>query len=139
MGRSGARERQVRARFFRPARARAPHPEGARVGAHRHRDAPGGRARRARRNQRGKRARRNRCAHRSHPRKKTLDARSQIEGCERRMKRSYAGWIFVAPALMAIAAFFVVPVVAALAMSFTDFDIYALADIANLRFVGLEN
>src|SRR5262249_29872815 len=43
------------------------------------------------------------------------------------------------PALTAIAVFFVVPVVAALAMSFTDFDIYALADLANLRFVGLEN
>lgn len=55
------------------------------------------------------------------------------------MKTSVAGWIFVAPALAAIAVFFVVPVVAALAMSFTDFDIYALADIGNLRFVGLDN
>ena len=53
--------------------------------------------------------------------------------------RSLAGWIFVAPALIAIAVFFVVPVVAALAMSLTDFDIYALADLANLRFVGLDN
>jgi multiple sugar transport system permease protein len=55
------------------------------------------------------------------------------------MKRSRAGWLFAAPALMAIAVFFVVPVVAALAMSATDFDIYALADLHNLRFVGLEN
>lgn len=55
------------------------------------------------------------------------------------MKTSVAGWIFVAPALAAIAVFFVVPVLAALAMSFTDFDIYALADIGNLRFVGLDN
>lgn len=55
------------------------------------------------------------------------------------MKRSAAGWLFVAPALVAIAVFFVVPVFAALAMSFTDFDLYALADLANLRFVGLEN
>ncbi len=50
-----------------------------------------------------------------------------------------AGWVFVAPALIAIAVFFVVPVAAALVLSFTDFDIYALADIANLRFVGLDN
>ncbi len=55
------------------------------------------------------------------------------------MKASHAGWLFVAPALAAIAVFFVVPVAAALAMSFTDFDIYALADIDNLRIVGLDN
>ncbi|HTT13970.1 MAG TPA: sugar ABC transporter permease [Burkholderiaceae bacterium] len=55
------------------------------------------------------------------------------------MKRSAAGWLFVAPALVAIAVFFVVPVVGALAMSFTDFDIYALADLRNLRFVGIDN
>jgi multiple sugar transport system permease protein len=53
--------------------------------------------------------------------------------------RSLAGWIFAAPALIAIAVFFAVPVAAALAMSLTDFDIYALADLANLRFVGLGN
>jgi multiple sugar transport system permease protein len=40
---------------------------------------------------------------------------------------------------MAIALFFVMPVFAALALSLTDFDIYALADRANLRFVGLDN
>ena len=55
------------------------------------------------------------------------------------MKRRLAGWIFIAPAMIAIAVFFVVPVVAALAMSFTDFDIYALADLRNLRFIGLTN
>ena len=55
------------------------------------------------------------------------------------MKRRLAGWVFIAPAMIAIAVFFVVPVVAALAMSFTDFDIYALADLRNLRFIGLTN
>ena len=55
------------------------------------------------------------------------------------MKRSRAGWLFAAPALVAIAVFFVVPVVAALVMSATDFDIYALADLRNTRFVGLAN
>ena len=55
------------------------------------------------------------------------------------MNVSRAGWLFVAPAMLAIAVFFVVPVAAALAMSFTDFDIYALADLRNLRFIGLTN
>ena len=55
------------------------------------------------------------------------------------MKPATAGWVFVSPAVLAIAVFFAVPVVAALAMSFTDFDIYALADLKNLRFVGLAN
>jgi len=55
------------------------------------------------------------------------------------MKPSRAGWLFAAPALLAIAVFFVVPVVAALVMSATDFDIYALADLRNTRFVGLGN
>lgn len=50
-----------------------------------------------------------------------------------------AGWVFAAPALLVIALFFGVPVLAALALSFTDFDIYALADTANLRFVALDN
>jgi multiple sugar transport system permease protein len=55
------------------------------------------------------------------------------------VKPSRAGWLFAAPALIAIGVFFVVPVVAALVMSATDFDIYALASLHNLRFVGLEN
>ncbi len=50
-----------------------------------------------------------------------------------------AAWCFVAPALIAIAVFFFLPVAAALVMSLTDFDIYALADLRNLRFVGLRN
>ena len=55
------------------------------------------------------------------------------------MKAAAAGWLFVTPALVAIGVFFFLPVVAALAMSFTDFDIYALADLGNLRVVGLQN
>jgi multiple sugar transport system permease protein len=48
-------------------------------------------------------------------------------------------WWFVAPALLVIAVFFFLPVFAALAISLTDFDIYALADSRNLRIVGLRN
>jgi multiple sugar transport system permease protein len=50
-----------------------------------------------------------------------------------------AGRLFVAPALLVIGVFFFLPVLAALAVSFTDFDIYALADLGNLRLVGLQN
>jgi multiple sugar transport system permease protein len=50
-----------------------------------------------------------------------------------------AAWGFVGPALLAIATFFVLPVLAALALSVTDFDLYALADLRNLRFVALDN
>jgi len=53
--------------------------------------------------------------------------------------RRSAAWWFVAPALLVIGVFFFLPVVAALALSFTDFDIYALADPRNLRVVGLRN
>jgi multiple sugar transport system permease protein len=46
---------------------------------------------------------------------------------------------FLAPALLAIAVFFFVPVIAAFFLGFTDFDIYAVADLANLRWIGLRN
>ena len=55
------------------------------------------------------------------------------------MKPAGAAWLFVAPALLVIGVFFFLPVLAALAMSFTDFDIYALADLGNLRLVGVQN
>ncbi|MGH9808866.1 MAG: carbohydrate ABC transporter permease, partial [Terriglobia bacterium] len=55
------------------------------------------------------------------------------------MKRNWTAWVFVAPALIVIAVFFFLPVLAGFALSFTDFDIYALADIGNLRFVGVAN
>jgi multiple sugar transport system permease protein len=50
-----------------------------------------------------------------------------------------AGLLFAAPALAALALFFVLPVAAGLLLSLTDFDLYALADRANLRFVALAN
>ena len=55
------------------------------------------------------------------------------------MRFERAAWWFVAPALLVIGVFFFLPVFAALVMSLTDFDIYALADLRNLRFVGLSN
>ena len=53
--------------------------------------------------------------------------------------RTSPGLALAAPALAALAVFFFVPVLAAFALSLTDFDVYALADAANLRFVGLRN
>ena len=55
------------------------------------------------------------------------------------MSQERAAWGFVAPALVALGLFFFLPVAAALLLSFTDFDIYAVADLGNLRFVGLDN
>ncbi|HET6340680.1 MAG TPA: sugar ABC transporter permease [Gemmatimonadota bacterium] len=49
------------------------------------------------------------------------------------------GWLFVSPALLTIGLFFLLPVVAALLLSFTDFDIYALRTLENARIVGLDN
>ena len=50
-----------------------------------------------------------------------------------------SAWAFLAPALALIAVFFFLPVLAALLLSFTDFDIYALGDLDRLRFVGFAN
>jgi multiple sugar transport system permease protein len=52
---------------------------------------------------------------------------------------SRTAWLLAGPALALIGVFFFVPVLAALALSLTDFDIYALADFRNLRFIGLRN
>ena len=56
---------------------------------------------------------------------------------ERVQKR--AAWWFLAPALTLIGVFFVVPILAGLVMSFTDFDLYALGSPETVRFVGMGN
>jgi multiple sugar transport system permease protein len=48
-------------------------------------------------------------------------------------------YLFIAPALALIAVFFVLPVAASFLLSLTDFDIYAVADTANLRVIGARN
>jgi multiple sugar transport system permease protein len=55
------------------------------------------------------------------------------------MNRQRAAWLFLAPALLVLGVFFLLPVIAALVLSLTDYDLYALADIRNLRFVALSN
>ena len=55
------------------------------------------------------------------------------------MKSARAGWVFASPALIVLGLFFALPVLAAFCLSFSDFDLYALADLRNLRFAGLHN
>jgi multiple sugar transport system permease protein len=55
------------------------------------------------------------------------------------MNPQRAAWLFLAPALLVLGVFFLLPVIAALLLSLTDYDLYALADIRNLRFVALQN
>jgi multiple sugar transport system permease protein len=57
----------------------------------------------------------------------------------RRWCRAQAGFWFVVPALSLIGVFFFLPVGASALLSLTDFDIYAVASRANLRFVGAAN
>lgn len=56
-----------------------------------------------------------------------------------RVREARAGWAMSSPALAAITLFFVFPAIASLFLSFTDFDIYALANLDNLRLVGFQN
>ncbi len=53
--------------------------------------------------------------------------------------RTAAAWIFLSPAIGVIGIFFVIPVLAAFVLSFTDFDIYALGNWDYIRFVGFQN
>ncbi len=55
------------------------------------------------------------------------------------MREISPGHVFVAPAMIVLSVFFLMPVLGALVMSFTDFDLYALADLKNLRFIWLGN
>lgn len=49
------------------------------------------------------------------------------------------GYMFLAPAMLILGLFFFLPILASLLLSLTDFDIYALADSDNARWVGWSN
>ena len=66
-------------------------------------------------------------------------ARRPPTGVSTGQANARVGWLFLAPALILIAVFFFIPVAAALLLSFTDFDIYAVGDFDNARFIGLQN
>ncbi|BBD81284.1 carbohydrate ABC transporter permease [Aerosticca soli] len=55
------------------------------------------------------------------------------------MNTHRAAWLFLAPAGLVLGVFFLLPVLGALLLSLTDYDLYALADWHQLRFVGLHN
>jgi multiple sugar transport system permease protein len=61
-----------------------------------------------------------------------------VKGSSER-RQHLAGWLFVSPALVLIAVYFFVPVIAGLLLSFTDFDIYAIGRPDSARLVGLGN
>lgn len=50
-----------------------------------------------------------------------------------------APYLLVGPAVAALAVGFALPVAIALGLSFTDFDLYGIADASTVRFVGLAN
>jgi multiple sugar transport system permease protein len=50
-----------------------------------------------------------------------------------------AALVFLAPALLVIGLFFLLPIGASVLLSLTDFDIYALGDLGNARLVGFRN
>lgn len=50
-----------------------------------------------------------------------------------------AALLFLAPAIVLLVVFFFAPVLAGLALSLTDFDLYTIGDTNNLRFVALHN
>ena len=54
-------------------------------------------------------------------------------------KRRRAAWTFVAPALLLMGVFFVIPVASGLLLSLTDFDVYAIGSPSQARLVGLAN
>ena len=54
-------------------------------------------------------------------------------------RQERAAILFATPALLVILLVFVAPAAAALLLSVTDYDIYALADSSNVRFVGFGN
>lgn len=50
-----------------------------------------------------------------------------------------AAILFLAPSIVLLSVFFFAPVIAGFALSVTDFDLYSIGDIHNLRFVALRN
>jgi len=54
-------------------------------------------------------------------------------------RNTITAYFFLAPALTTLLVFFFIPVLAAFVMSFTDFDIYSLGNIKQMRFILVDN
>lgn len=63
----------------------------------------------------------------------------QMFRAERARLARRTAFLFLSPGLVALAVFFFLPVLAAFFLSFTDFNIYSLANIDYARFVGVRN
>jgi len=50
-----------------------------------------------------------------------------------------AAVLFLAPGVIVLGLFFFLPVIAGFALSLTDFDLYSIGDIHNVRFIALRN
>jgi len=50
-----------------------------------------------------------------------------------------AAILFLAPAIVVLGLFFFLPVIAGFALSLTDFDLYSIGDLHNVRFIALRN
>ena len=135
-----AGRRHARPRLRRAARAREALAGGAGVGAHRAGDA-------ARRDARRRRALERRAGHRRRSTRESTPSSPSGAGCwsARRAAAAHEEALVWWPGcssarrVAVIGLFFVLPVLAGLALSVTDFDLYALADLRNLRFAGLDN
>jgi multiple sugar transport system permease protein len=64
-----------------------------------------------------------------------------VDDVEETMKsaEARAALLFLAPAMFILAVFFFAPVLAGFALSLTDFDLYTIGDVHNLRFVAFRN
>jgi multiple sugar transport system permease protein len=54
-------------------------------------------------------------------------------------REARAALLFLSPAIVLLSVFFFAPVIAGFALSVTDFDLYTLGDVHNLRFIALRN
>src|SRR5437763_14022531 len=54
-------------------------------------------------------------------------------------REARAALLFLSPAIVILSVFFFAPVIAGFVLSVTDFDLYTLGDVHNLRFVALRN
>lgn len=58
---------------------------------------------------------------------------------EKPMKKTKAPYFFIAPAVILLLIFSIIPIFLALIISFTDMSLAGLADYSRIKFVGLEN
>src|SRR4051794_26351852 len=54
-------------------------------------------------------------------------------------RESRAALLFLSPAIVILSVFFFAPVIAGFLLSVTDFDLYTLGDVHNVRFIALRN